>query len=417
MQYRISHSRQSAQTATIIEIGQQGRCAKRSEFGCGVRTSSQGKHPETSCQPGYRAPGDVTAADDQYSFHDLIISRPMPFQISLEPGGQRFSAAEDQTILEAALAAGLVLPYGCRDGACGACKGKIISGEAELGSVSAGALSDADRAAGMTLFCRAHARSDLVLEARNVSRAGDIPVKKLPCRVQRLTRAAPDVMIIEAKLPASEAFRFRAGQYVDFLLADGRRRSFSIANAPHQGDHMELHVRLVPGGQFTEHVFGGLKERDILRFEGPLGSFGLHEDSARPIVLIAGGTGFAPIKSIVEHAIHIGLERPINLYWGARNRAGLYMDDLAHSWETALPGFRYIPVLSEAGPSDDWHGRTGLVHHAVIEDLPDLSAYEAYACGAPAMIDAARRDLIERCGLGEDAFFADAFTFASDAAR
>ena len=417
MQHRISHSCQTAQTAAIVEIGQQRGCAEGPEPGSGIRTSNQGIHPETLCQPGYRAPGDVTAADDQYSFHELIISRPMPFQISLEPGGQHFAAAEDQTILEAALAAGLVLPYGCRDGACGACKGRVVSGAVDLGSVSAGALNDADRAAGMTLFCRAHARSDLVLEARNVSRAGDIPVKKLPCRVQRLTRTAPDVMILEVKLPASESFRFRAGQYVDFLLADGRRRSFSIANAPHQADHMELHVRLVPSGQFTEHVFDGMKERDILRFEGPLGSFGLREESARPIVMIAGGTGFAPIKSIVEHALHVGLTRPVTLYWGARHRAGLYLHELANSWHDTLAGFRYIPVLSEASADDSWRGRTGLVHHAVIEDLPDLSAYEVYACGAPAMIEAARRDLIDRCGLDEDAFFADAFTFASDPAR
>ena len=338
----------------------------------------------------------------------------MSFQISLEPGGQQFQADADQTILEAALAAGLVLPYGCRDGACGACKGKVIRGEVAL-TGAATALSDADRAAGMTLFCSAHAHSDLVLEARNVSRAGDIPIKKLPCRVQRLTRAAPDVMVIELKLPASEPFRFRAGQYIDFLLADGRRRSFSIANAPQREDAMELHVRLVPGGAFTEHVFNGMKERDILRFEGPLGSFGLHEDSQAPIVLLAGGTGFAPIKSIVEHAIHTGLTRPMTLYWGSRNRAGLYMDELARSWEKSLPGFRYVPVLSEAGAADDWHGRTGLVHRAVVEDLPDLSAHEVYACGSPAMIDAARSELTAQCGLPQGAFFADAFTFATDA--
>lgn len=178
---------------------------------------------------------------------------------------------------------------------------------------------------------------------------------------------------------------------------------------------MELHVRQVPGGAFTEHVFNGMKERDILRFEGPLGSFGLHEDSQAPIVLLAGGTGFAPIKSIVEHAIHTGLTRPMTLYWGSRNRAGLYMDELARSWEQYLPGFRYVPVLSEAGAADDWHGRTGLVHRAVVEDLPDLSAHEVYACGSPAMIDAARSELTAQCGLPQDAFFADAFTFATDA--
>jgi CDP-4-dehydro-6-deoxyglucose reductase, E3 len=417
MQHRIGHAGETPQTAAIVEIREQRCRAEAPEFGAGFGAPRDGKDAKSLREPWNCAPGHVTAADDQYIFHDLIISRPMSFQISLTPGGQRFDANEDQTILEAALAAGIVIPYGCRDGACGACKGKVVSGEVALGTVSGSALSEADRSAGMTLFCKAHPRSDLILEARNVTAAGDIPVKKLPCRVQRLTRAAPDVMILEARLPASESFRFRAGQYIDFLLADGRRRSFSIANPPENAETMELHIRLVPGGGFTEHVFTTMKERDILRFEGPIGSFGLHEDSTRPIVMIAGGTGFAPIKSIIEHAIHVGIARPITLYWGSRNRAGLYMDELARSWENALPGFRYVPVLSDASEADDWRGRAGLVHHAVIEDFPDLSSHEVYACGAPAMIDAARQDLTAKCALAEDMFFADAFTFASDTAR
>jgi CDP-4-dehydro-6-deoxyglucose reductase len=337
----------------------------------------------------------------------------MPFKISLQPGGQEFEAAADQTILDAALEAGLLLPYGCRDGACGACKGQVLSGTVDYGALSATALTDADRAAGRALFCRAMARSDLVLEARSVTRAGDIPVKKLPCRVQKLERLADDVMVLEVKLPASEQFQFRAGQYIDFLLADGRRRSFSIANAPHEAAHLELHIRLIPGGHFTTHVFEAMKERDILRFEGPLGSFFLREESDKPIVLLAGGTGFAPIKSIVEHAMHIGLARPMVLYWGARTRAGLYMDEMARGWTQTLPRFRYIPVLSDAGGDDSWDGRTGLVHQAVIEDLPDLSGHEVYACGAPAMIEAARADFIARCGLPETAFFADSFTYSN----
>ncbi|PKO57096.1 MAG: CDP-6-deoxy-delta-3,4-glucoseen reductase [Betaproteobacteria bacterium HGW-Betaproteobacteria-19] len=337
----------------------------------------------------------------------------MPYQISLQPGGQTFSADPDQTVLEAALAAGILLPYSCRDGACGACKGRVLSGEIELGSYSEGALSATDLDAGLTLFCRARANSDLVLEARNVSRAGDIPVKKLPCRVQKLERLADDVMLLELKLPASEAFQFRAGQYVDILLADGQRRSFSIANAPHDTAHIELHVRLITDGRFTGHVFNAMKERDILRFEGPLGSFWLREDSMRPIVMVAGGTGFAPIKGMMEHAIHAGLRRPITLYWGARSPDGLYMDTLARSWEGLLPGFRYIPVISDGTPDDSWNGRRGLVHEAVMSDFDNLSGHEVYACGAPAMIDAARGGLVGERGLPEHAFFADAFTFAT----
>jgi CDP-4-dehydro-6-deoxyglucose reductase len=221
------------------------------------------------------------------------------------------------------------------------------------------------------------------------------------------------VIVLELKLPASEKFQFIAGQYIDILLADGKRRSFSIANAPTSADHLELHIRRVPGGQFTTHVFEKLKEKDILRFEGPLGGFRLH-DSPKPAILLAGGTGFAPIKSIVENAIATGQTRPMTLYWGSRDLAGLYQLDVARSWEARLPGFRCIPVLSDASPADNWSGRQGLAHAALMADLPDLSGHEVYACGSPAMIDAARADLTGRCQLPADAFFADAFSFSTD---
>ena len=337
----------------------------------------------------------------------------MSHRISLQPGNHTFEADDDQTVLEAALAAGLLLPHGCRDGACGACKGRVLEGEVEHAEHASGALSEAERAEGLALFCCAKPRGDLVVQARSVTRAGDIQVKKLPCRVQKLERLAEDVMRIELKLPASENFAFRAGQYIDILLADGQRRSFSIANAPHDAGHLELHVRRIDGGRFTGHVFETMIEKEILRFEGPLGSFFLREDSTRPIVMVAGGTGFAPIKGIVEHAIRLGLQRPVTLYWGARRRDGLYLDQLARSWEATLPGLRYVPVLSD----EAWDGRGGLVHQAVLDDFADLSAHEVYACGAPAMIDAARTSFCAGRGLPEDAFFADAFTFAQPLAR
>ena len=337
----------------------------------------------------------------------------MSFQVTLQPSGLGFSASSDETVLEAALAGGLILPYSCRDGACGVCKSKVLSGEVDHGRYAESTLTAAERDAGMALLCCARPRSDLVVEVRQVNRAGDIPVKKLPCRVQKLVRAADDVIVLELKLPASEKFQFIAGQYIDILLADGKRRSFSIANSPTSADHLELHIRHVPGGQFTTHVFEKLKEKDILRFEGPLGGFRLN-DSPKPAILLAGGTGFAPIKSIVEHAIATGQTRPLTLYWGSRNLAGLYQLDLARGWEERLPGFRFVPVLSEAQPADNWSGRQGLAHAALMADLPDLSGHEVYACGSPAMIDAARADLTGQCGLPADAFFADAFSFSSD---
>ncbi|CAG1000966.1 partial CDP-4-dehydro-6-deoxyglucose reductase, E3, partial [Rhodocyclaceae bacterium] len=306
---------------------------------------------------------------------------------------------------------GLHLPYGCRNGACGACKGKIVAGEVDHGAAQDHALSAEDRAAGLALLCCAKPRSDLVIECREATAEGDIPVKTLPARVQKLEKLAPDVMLMQLKLPANERLQFLAGQYVEFLLKDGKRRAFSIANAPQDDEFIELHIRLVPGGQFTGHVFGAMKEREIVRIEGPHGSFQLQELSQKPIILLAGGTGFAPIKAIVEHTIHNKIARPMTLYWGSRDRAGLYLPELPRHWAAAHPHIRYVPVLSEPAAADAWTGRTGLAHQAVLEDHADLSAFQVYACGSPAMIEAAKRDFCAR-GLPAEEFFADAFSFA-----
>ena len=332
----------------------------------------------------------------------------MAHQVTLQPSGHRFTVADGATVLEAALDAGLHLPYGCKNGACGACKGRIAAGSVDYGAAQDSALPAAERAAGMALFCCAKPLSDLVLEVREVSAAKDIPVKILPCRVQQLERVADDVMVVRLKLPTNERLQFLAGQYVEFLLPDGKRRAFSLASAPHADDLLEIHVRRISGGSFTEHVFTGMREKDILRIEGPLGSFFLREESDKPIILVAGGTGFAPIKGLVEHALHIGLKRPMQLYWGAKNRAGLYLNALAERW-AAEHGISYVPVLSE--PDADWTGRTGLVHEAVLADHPDLSAHQAYVCGAPAMCEAALKDFTAH-GLPKDEFFADVFSYS-----
>jgi CDP-4-dehydro-6-deoxyglucose reductase len=240
----------------------------------------------------------------------------------------------------------------------------------------------------------------------------------VPCRVKTIDRPTADVAVIEVRLPMNENFLFAAGQYIDMLLKDGRRRSYSIATAPSAEGVtvLELHIRHVPGGAFTDHVFGALKVGEILRFEGPLGTFFLREDSHKPIVLLASGTGFAPIKSIVEYARMRGIRRPMTLYWGARVRADLYRHALAEQWAAEIPDFRYIPVLSEPTAADAWTGRTGFVHEAVMQDLPDLSGHQVYACGAPVMVDAARRDFTARCGLSEAEFFADSFITEADRA-
>lgn len=338
----------------------------------------------------------------------------MTVQVTIQPSGHRFEGDSETTLLESALDAGFLLPYGCRNGACGTCKGKVLSGQVHHSAYQEGALSGAERQSGMALFCCARPLTDVVIECREVRAKGDIPVRTLPCRVQKMERLAPDVMALHLRLPANERLQFLAGQYIDFLLKDGRRRSFSLANAPHDDALLQLHLRWVPGGHFTEHVFTAMKERDILRLEGPLGSFYLREDSDKPIVLVAGGTGFAPIKGMIEHAIHHDVTRPMTLYWGARDRAGLYLRELAEGWARDVAGFKFIPVLSDSTPEDNWQGRTGLVHQAVMADFPDLSGHQVYACGAPAMIDAARRDFTRLCGLPETEFFADSFTYAAD---
>jgi len=333
------------------------------------------------------------------------------FRVTLQPSGHSFTTDGSESILQAALAAGLTLPYGCRNGACGTCKGKLIDGLVDHGIAQEQALPVADRAGGMTLFCCAKPLSDLVLECREVGTANDIPVKIMPCRVQKMERLAEDVIVVSLKLPANERLQFLAGQYIEFLLKDGKRRAFSIANAPHDDGFLQLHVRLISGGEFTQHVFAGMKEKDILRFQGPYGSFFLREESAKPMILLAGGTGFAPIKALVEHAIHKNVTRPMEIYWGARTRAGLYLPDLPADWAAAHRHIRYVPVLSDATPRDAWRGRGGLVHRAVLEDHQDLAQHQVYACGAPAMIDAARAEFAEH-GLPPEEFFADAFTFA-----
>lgn len=332
-------------------------------------------------------------------------------RITLTPSAHSFLTHGEDSLLQAALDAGCVLPYGCRNGACGSCKGKVLEGLVDHGDSQSGALSLADRAAGYVLFCCARPLTDVVLECREVS-GNDIPVKTLPCRVEKIERIAEDVIVLSLKLPVNERLQFLAGQHIEFLLKDGKTRAFSIANAPHAEGLLELHIRQVVGGEFTSHIFSHMKVKEILRLRGPLGTFFLREPSDKPIIFVAGGTGFAPIKSIIEHALHSDIRRPMTLYWGARNRAGLYLHSRTEQWANEHEHIHYVPVLSEPDAADQWAGRTGLVHRAVLADQPTLDAFQVYACGAPAMVEAAQRDFIAH-GLPAEEFFADAFTFAN----
>ena len=341
----------------------------------------------------------------------------MSFQITVQPSGRSFTADGSETLLAAGIRQGIGLPYGCKDGACGSCKCKKLEGTVVHGTHQSKALSEEEEAQGLILTCCATAQSDVVLESRQVTEAGAFPIKKMPVRVASLARKSDDVMVIQLQLPANDVMQFHAGQYIEFLLRDGSRRSYSMANAPHTleagAPKVELHIRHMPGGKFTDPVFTTMKEKDILRAEGPYGSFFLREDSDKPMVLLASGTGFAPIKALIEHMQHQGIQRPATLYWGGRRPADLYMNDWIEAQLAHMPQLRYVPVISNATPEDAWTGRTGFVHQAVLQDHPDLSGYQVYACGAPIVVESAQRDYAA-AGLPAEEFFADSFTSEAD---
>ncbi len=413
------------QACRIVQIGNNGHRPGIPQFGASCRLAGDCKNTKTVPQQRQQAHADVATPDYNKArlakcsgngLHDINfhLRNCMTFQVTVQPSGRQFTCEDDESVLTAAIRAGVGLPYGCKNGACGSCKGKILEGEVVHGPHQERALSATEERTGQALFCCAVPQSDLIIEAREVVGIGDIPIRKMPTRVNKLERISDDVIVMHLQLPASERLQYKAGQYIEFLLKDGKRRSYSMANAPHDYDLLTLHIRHMPGGLFTDHVFNSMQEREILRFEGPLGTFFLREDSEKPIVLLASGTGFAPIKAIVEHAIYRDIQRPIVLYWGGRRPKDLYMHSLAEEWARTLANFSYVPVISDARPEDGWTGRTGFVHQAVMQDLPDLSSHQVYACGTPAMVDAARRDFVTLCKLPSDEFYADSFTSAAD---
>ena len=335
----------------------------------------------------------------------------MSYRVTIKPSNHAFEMPADDTVLEAALREGYVLAYSCRNGACGTCKGKVLEGTVDYGVYQEDTLPESDKAQGYALFCQAKPLSDLVIECREISAVKDIQVRMMPCRVQALEKLAPDVMRLQLKLPANERLQFLAGQYIDILMRGGLRRSLSLANSPEDDGFLELHLRNY-GGPFSTYVFNTMKEKEILRFEGPLGTFFLRDESAKPIVFVASGTGFAPIKAMIQHAVYRGVTRPMTLYWGGRRPQDLYLNALAESW-VRDHGITYVPVISDALPEDNWTGRAGFVHRAVMEDFPDLTGYQVYACGAPIVVESAHKDFTAKCKLPDSEFFSDAFTPAA----
>jgi CDP-4-dehydro-6-deoxyglucose reductase len=336
----------------------------------------------------------------------------MSYQVKVQSSGNQFTVEAHEAVLDAALRQGIILPYGCRNGACGSCMGTVLSGSVDYTNGRPPALSAEDATAGKALFCQAHPRCDLTIEVREVDAVRDIEIKKLPCRVDRLEQLAHDVIRIYLKVPSSNRLQFLAGQYINVLLKDQTPRAFSIANAPHDDAFIELHVRYVEGGHFSGQVFHDLKEKALLRLEGPLGTYFLREDSERPLILIGGGTGFAPLKGMLEHAFYTGIQRPLHLFWGVRSRRDLYLEELPLRWLMEHNNFEYTPVLSDPLPGDNWTGETGLVTDSVVRHYPDLANHDVYASGPPAMVEAGHR-LFIRHGMDEAQFYSDSFEYAA----
>lgn len=335
----------------------------------------------------------------------------MTFTVTNYASGHQFKVEDGETVLDAALRQGINLEYGCRGGRCGDCQGRLLEGQFEYAQppllLQRRSLDDE-----AILLCQAVPHSDLIIEAREFTTSLDLTPMRMPCKVLKKEQLCHDVMRLYLKLPETVRVPFLSGQYLDFIQEDGERRSFSIANAPHDDNTIELHVRNVVGGEFTQYIFEELKENDILRIEVPLGNFFLREHSHRPIILMGGGTGFAPLKAIVEHARYIGSQRPIHLYWGARAKQDLYLHSLPQKWADTLDHFEYTPVLSEPHSEDKWHGETGFVHEAVLRRYSDLSGFDVYMSGPPIMIDAARDAFLQH-GLPPAHLYSDAFEYNS----
>jgi CDP-4-dehydro-6-deoxyglucose reductase len=330
------------------------------------------------------------------------------FQISIADSDYRFSCEPNESVLDAAQRAGLEIPFSCRKGVCGTCKGRVISGETR--AFAGDALGPAERAENQVLFCNARPRSDLVIAPRAIAKADPFARKTTLARVFRLLRLADDVMLVHLRFPAGTRVRFKAGQHLNLILDNGERRDFSMANPPRESDGAQLHIRHVPGGTFTTHVFEKLKRGDILKAEVPFGDFVLR-DSLKPILFVAGSTGFAPIKSIIEDMMIKGVDRDMTLYWGARQRSGLYSDRPSR-WAKENPRFRYVPVVSDVAEPGMRHN---LVHKAVLEDHSSLRDFQAYVCGVPVMTQAAKAEFIA-AGLPDNEFFADAFVTRAEVA-
>ena len=318
-----------------------------------------------------------------------------------------FSAKEDESILAAALSAGFHFPYGCQKGFCGKCKGVVIEGKINHPSPPPKGIEASERIEGFALMCQSKALSNLIIAVDEITTSAMIESKTYPSKVMAIEHLNHDVVKMTVETLNNDTMQFFAGQYVDLIYPNFKARSFSIANAPTNSNLIEFHIRLVTGGRFTHFIFEELKEKTPLQIEGPKGSFYLREGNS-PIIMLAGGTGFGPIKAMIEHSL-ASQKRPIVLYWGVRDEVDFYMN-LPFVWAKKYGHIEFIPVLSEANPN--WLGRIGFVHEALLEDIKNLSPYEAYVCGPPVMVEAAVSTFISH-GLKKQNFYSDSFELLS----
>lgn len=345
----------------------------------------------------------------------MSVARPYA-RVTLLPSQQVLTVERGETILDAALRAGLNLPHSCKGGHCSSCRARIRAGEVNYPLGRPLGLMEDEARDGYALLCQAHpASEDLTIEVREIRPPlPEVVVKSLPCRVERLQRLTPDIMAVFLRVPANEYFHFVPGQYLDIMLPQNRRRSFSIASTPGDGKLLELHIRRVSSGEFTQQLFDGTLEKSLLRIEGPLGQFWFRRESPRPALLIGGGTGYAPLRSMLHSLLEVGDRRRLYLYWGAQAALDLYEDAEIRALCAQHPNLHYVPVLSAPRAEDHWQGRTGWVHAAVLADHPDLARFDVYASGPPVMVETIRHEFMHR-GLPPEQLFFDSFDYAPDA--
>lgn len=333
----------------------------------------------------------------------------MNYKIHIKPSGHTFAVKPGETVLAAALRQNYHFPHSCRNGMCGACKGQLIDGKVEYGDKAIYALTEKERESGLALFCSAKPLSDLIVYIEGVDGPEPVSVQTLTCLVSNYKQLTPTTWQIFLQ-PQEAKPQYQAGQYLEILHRDGSPKPFSIANAPNEQGSIELHVRHTPKNQYTAELIAEIQQQRPLRIKLPFGHCIYPKEPNVKTILLAGGTGFAPMKAILEVALNTELTQPIYLYWGARTLPELYWHEQLLAWAKQYPLFQYHPVLSDVTPSTDWQGKTGLVHEVVVADHPDLSEFQVYASGPPEMVYAALR-LFQAHGLPKTYMYSDIFDY------